>query len=192
MAGQRKPPGMRKQEILQTLATMLENPVGEKITTATLAAKMSLSEAALYRHFASKAQMFEGLIGFIEESIFSLANQIADNGESGSERAAKIVAMLLSFAEKNPGMARILIGEALVHEDERLGRRIDQLFDRLELTFKTVLKSPDPLDAVAAVRANYLLAYVIGRWQLFVRSGFKRKPSQGWAEQAPLMLHAQA
>jgi TetR/AcrR family transcriptional regulator len=180
---------MRKQEILQTLATMLENPAGEKITTATLAAKMALSEAALYRHFASKAQMFEGLIGFVEESIFSLANQIADNGESGNERAAKIVAMLLSFAEKNPGMARILIGEALVHEDERLGRRIDQLFDRLELTFKTVLKSADPLDTVAATRANFLLAYVIGRWQLFVRSGFKRKPSQGWAEQAPLVLH---
>jgi TetR/AcrR family transcriptional regulator len=106
----------------------------------------------------------------------------------GKEAAAQIVAMLLSFAEKNPGMARILIGEALVHEDERLGRRIDQLFDRLELTFKQALKTNDPLDTMPAAQANALLAYVIGRWQLFVRSGFKRKPTQGWNEHAQLLL----
>jgi TetR/AcrR family transcriptional regulator len=187
MAGPRKPPGMRKQEILQTLAHLLENPSGEKITTAVLAAKMQLSEAALYRHFASKAQMFEGLIGFIEESIFSLANQIAASAQ-GKDAAGQMVAMMLAFAEKNPGMARILIGEALVHEDERLGRRIDQLFDRIELTLKQTLKSNDPLDTEAAWQANALLAYVIGRWQLFVRSGFKKKPSAGWQEHAAMLL----
>jgi TetR/AcrR family transcriptional regulator len=188
MAGPRKPPGQRKQEILQTLATMLEDPAGEKVTTALLAAKMELSEAALYRHFASKAQMFEGLIGFIEETIFTLANQITADGATGQSAAHQTVGMLLSFAEKNPGMARILIGEALVHEDERLGRRIDQLFDRLELTFKQMLKSTDPLDQRPAAQATMLLAYVIGRWQLFVRSGFKRKPTAGWTEQAALLL----
>ncbi len=187
MAGPRKPPGVRKQEILQTIAAMLEQPTGEKITTATLAAKMQLSEAALYRHFASKAQMFEGLIGFIEETIFTLANQVSANAQ-GKEAAAQIAGMLLSFAEKNPGMARILIGEALVHEDERLGRRIDQLFDRLELTLKQTLKTSDPLDTLPAAQATALLAYVIGRWQLFVRSGFKRKPTHGWNEQAQFLL----
>ncbi len=188
MAGTRKPPGARKQEILQTLASMLENPSGEKVTTALLAAKMELSEAALYRHFASKAQMFEGLIGFVEESIFTLANQITEQGAQGKEAALQIAAMLLAFAEKNPGLARILIGEALVHEDERLGRRIDQLFDRLELTFKQTLKSADPLDQAPSAQATVLLAFVIGRWQLFVRSGFKRKPTAGWPEQAQQLL----
>jgi TetR/AcrR family transcriptional regulator len=149
---------------------------------------MQLSEAALYRHFASKAQMYEGLIGFIEETIFTLANQITAGGASGGAAAAQTVEMLLAFAEKNPGMARILIGEALVHEDERLGRRIDQLFDRLELTLKQTLKTTDPLDQRPAAQATLLLAYVIGRWQLFVRSGFKRKPSAGWREHADLML----
>ncbi len=188
MAGTRKAPGARKQEILETLASMLENPAGEKVTTALLAGKMQLSEAALYRHFASKAQMFEGLIGFIEESIFTLTNQIIENTGPGKEGAAKVVGMLLTFAEKNPGMARILIGEALVHEDARLGKRIDQLFDRLELTLKQALKSPDPLDMLAAAQANVLLAYVIGRWQLFVRSGFKRKPTHGANDQLALLL----
>jgi TetR/AcrR family transcriptional regulator len=188
MAGPRKPPGQRKQEILQTLAAMLEDPAGEKVTTALLAAKMQLSEAALYRHFASKAQMFEGLIGYVEETLFTLANQITESGAKGAQAASQTVGMLLSFAEKNPGLARILIGEALVHEDERLGRRIDQLFDRLELTFKQMLKTQDPLDQRPAAQATMLLAYVIGRWQLFVRSGFKRKPSAGWAEHSGMLL----
>lgn len=188
MAGPRKPPGQRKQEILQTLAQLLENPSGEKITTAVLAAKMAVSEAALYRHFASKAQMYEGLIAFIEETIFTLANKITEEGAKGADAAAQTVGMLLAFAEKNPGMARILIGEALVHEDQRLGRRIDQLFDRLELTLKQMLKSNDPLDQRPAALANALLCYVIGRWQLFVRSGFKRKPTAGWADQSVLLL----
>jgi TetR/AcrR family transcriptional regulator len=189
MAGPRKAPGMRKQEILQMLATLLENPSGEKITTALLASKMELSEAALYRHFASKAQMFEGLIVFIEETIFTLATQIKEeNVENGQDALLQMVQMLLTFAEKNPGMARILIGEALVHEDERLGRRIDQLFDRLELTLKQATKPTGPLDTLPAVRANVLLAYVIGRWQLFVRSGFKKKPTANWSEQASLLF----
>ena len=133
-------PGERRLQILQTLATMLENPRGEKVTTAALAAKIEVSEAALYRHFASKAQMFEGLIEFIETTVFSLANKIDAETEDGVAQAEQKVVMLLSFAEKNQGMTRVLIGDALVHEDERLQARINQLVDRLEAALRQSLR----------------------------------------------------
>ena len=181
-------PGERKLQILQTLAGMLEKPSAEKITTAALAAKLDVSEAALYRHFASKAQMFEGLIGFIEETVFGLVNKITADTQDGVAQAEQTVVMLLSFAEKNPGMTRVLIGDALVNENERLQLRINQLHDRLEATLKQCLRFsvgekevPEHIDAAA--HANLLLCYVMGRWQQYAKSGFKRDPTEFWAEQ---------
>ena len=184
-------PGERKTQILQTLATMLEQPQGEKITTAALAAKVGVSEAALYRHFASKAQMFEALIEFIEESVFTLVNQIAQTERDGRAQVQQIVAMLLNFAEKNPGMVRVLIGDALVNEDTRLQVRINQLVDRIESSVKQALQlvnvaSAGAGSASAAAHANALTAFVVGRWQLYAKSGFKRLPGEYWAEQAAL------
>ena len=132
--------GERKQQILEALAKMLENPKREKITTAALAERLDLSEAALYRHFASKAQMFEGLIEFIETSIFGVINKIIKEETDGAKQIQAIVTMLLKFAEKNPGMTRVLIGDALVNEDERLQVRINQVHDRIEMTLKQCLK----------------------------------------------------
>jgi TetR/AcrR family transcriptional regulator len=185
-------PGERKTQILQTLAGMLEQPQGEKITTAALAARVGVSEAALYRHFASKAQMFEALIEFIEESVFTLVNQIAQTERDGRAQVQQIVSMLLNFAEKNPGMVRVLIGDALVHEDTRLQTRINQLLDRIEASLKQALQlaqasAGNPaLGTQAGAQANALAAFVIGRWQLFAKSGFKRAPSEFWLEQAAL------
>ena len=186
-------PGERKTQILQTLATMLEQPQGEKITTAALAAKVGVSEAALYRHFASKAQMFEALIEFIEESVFTLVNQITQSERDGRAQVQQIVSMLLNFAEKNPGMVRVLIGDALVHEDARLQTRINQLLDRIESSLKQALQlvvaAPGagmPSSTLASAQANALCAFVIGRWELFAKSGFKRAPSEHWAEQMAL------
>ena len=181
-------PGERKLQILQTIAGMLEQPKGEKITTAILAAKLDLSEAALYRHFASKAQMFEGLIEFIEQTVFGLANKITAEETSGLKQTESIVAMLLGFAQKNRGMTRVLIGDALVNEDARLQLRINQLFDRIETTLKQALRiavSQGELDNAADVgaQANVLLCYVIGRWQLFGKSGFTRDPMAQWPQQ---------
>ena len=133
-------PGERKLQILQTLAAMLEQPKNEKITTAALAAKLSVSEAALYRHFASKAQMFEGLIEFIESSIFGLINQIGEQNESGIVQVQAITSMLLDFAAHNPGMTRVLIGDALVNEDDRLQLRMNQFLDRAEMSLKQALR----------------------------------------------------
>ncbi len=125
-------PGERKTQILETLAHMLEQPQGEKITTAALAARLDVSEAALYRHFASKAQMFEGLIEFIEQTVFSLINRIATEETRGLKQLESVIALLLAFAQKNQGMTRVLIGDALVNEDVRLQARINQLHDRIE------------------------------------------------------------
>src|SRR6266581_303404 len=133
-------PGARRLQILQVLARMLENPKGEKVTTAALAKELDVSEAALYRHFASKAQMFEGLIEFIEQTLFGLVNKITAEEENGLKQAQAILSSLLSFAEKNPGMTRVLVGDALVNEDERLQVRINQLHDRLEATLKQCLR----------------------------------------------------
>ena len=179
---QRLKPGQRREQILQTLAGMLEQPGTERITTALLAAKLEVSEAALYRHFASKAQMFEGLIDFIEHSVFSLINQIAEREGDGAQKAARMVTVLLQFGEKNPGMARVMVGDALVFENERLHQRMNQLFERVESALRQVLraaaeahKSATPT-ADAQVRAAALVAFALGQLQRFTRSGFKRSP----------------
>ncbi len=180
--------GERKLQILQAIAEMLEQPKGEKITTALLAKKLELSEAALYRHFASKAQMFEGLIEFIEQTVFALANKITAEEHSGMKQVESIIAMLLGFAQKNRGMTRVLTGDALVNEDERLQQRINQLLDRLETTLKQSLRiavTQNELDAGADIgaHANILLSYVIGRWQMFAKSGYARDPMEQWKQQ---------
>ena len=179
---QRMKPGQRREQILQTLAGMLEQPGTERITTALLASKLDVSEAALYRHFASKAQMFEGLIDFIEHSLFSLINQIAEREGDGAQKAARMVTVLLQFGEKNPGMARVMVGDALVFENERLHQRMNQLFERMESALRQVLraaaeanKSATPT-ADAQVRAAVLVAFALGQLQRFSRSGFKRSP----------------
>ncbi|MFM9914109.1 MAG: nucleoid occlusion factor SlmA [Methylophilaceae bacterium] len=174
-------PGERKQQILQTLAKMLETPKQEKITTAALAAKLDVSEAALYRHFSGKAQMFEGLIEFIEQSLFTLINKITTEETEGLKQVRRIVTILLLFAEKNPGMTRVLIGDALVNEDPKLQLRINQLYDRVESTLKQSLRfaetqSKRKMDPES--QANLLLCYVAGRWHQFAKSGFKRKPME--------------
>ena len=188
-ARKRPKPGERKVQILQALASMLQQPGGERITTAALAAQLQVSEAALYRHFASKAQMFEGLIDFIESTVFSLINQIITRESAASEgrgalQAAHIATMLVQFAEKNPGMARVMVGDALVLENERLQQRMNQLFDKVEAAIRQVLKdgsepaeSPTPM-ADAVVRAAAVTAFVAGRIQRFTRSGFRRLPSE--------------
>jgi TetR/AcrR family transcriptional regulator len=181
-------PGERKLQILQTLAQMLEKPSAEKVTTAALAAKLDVSEAALYRHFASKAQMFEGLIAFTEETIFGLVTKISGEHASGLAQTEAILSMLLGFAKKNQGMTRVLIGDALVNENERLQLRINQLHDRLEATLKQALRfavtqKEIPEDVDAAAHANLLLSYVVGRWHQYAKSGFKRDPMEFWAAQ---------
>ena len=180
----RPKPGERRVQILQALATMLEQPGAERITTAALAARLEVSEAALYRHFASKAQMFEGLIEFIEQSVFTLVNQIVERDSTGSIQAAKVVAMLLQFAEKNPGMTRVMVGDALVFENERLQQRMNQFFDKIEATLKQSLRGGLDSDASATpstdaqVKASMLTSFVVGRLQRFARSGFRRLPSE--------------
>jgi TetR/AcrR family transcriptional regulator len=182
VARKRPKPGERRVQILQALATMLEQPGAERITTAALAARLEVSEAALYRHFASKAQMFEGLIEFIEQSVFSLINQIAEREPAGQAQAGRIVAMLIQFAEKNPGMTRVMVGDALVFENDRLQQRMNQFFDKVEASLKQCLRtavegSPAPT-VEAQVRASVLTAFIVGRLQRFARSGFKRLPSE--------------
>jgi TetR/AcrR family transcriptional regulator len=195
---QRLKPGERRVHILQTLAAMLEAPRSEKITTAALAARLGVSEAALYRHFASKAQMFEGLIEFIEHTVFGLINQIVANENNGVLQARAIALMLLNFSAKNPGMTRVLTCEALVGEHERLTDRVNQMLERVEASLKQCLRVaavnveasahdapvPVPTDYDPAARASLLMSYIIGRWHRFVRSGFVRLP----AEQADSQL----
>jgi TetR/AcrR family transcriptional regulator len=179
-ARKRPRPGERRVQILQTLASMLEQPGAERITTAALAAKLQVSEAALYRHFASKAQMFEGLIEFIESSVFTLVNQIVDREPSGAVQARKITIVLLQFGEKNPGMTRVMVGDALVFENDRLIARMNQFFDRVESQLRQSLAaegagSQTPtVDATAL--ASALVSLIAGRLQRYARSGFKRSP----------------
>jgi len=190
----KREPGERKRAILHMLAEMLEQPKGEKITTALLASKLDVSEAALYRHFASKAQMFEGLIEFIEETVFSLVNKIQTDEamkDDGMKQIEAIVAMLLNFAQKNIGMTRVLIGDALVNEDERLQVRMNQLHDRLEASMRQSARLAatsgglhSSLDPNAF--ANALMAFIVGRWHQFAKSGFKRTPNEMWAAQWPV------
>ncbi len=188
-------PGERRLQILQTLAGMLEDPKGEKVTTAALAARLECSEAALYRHFASKAQMFEGLIEFIETSLFGVINQISAEEEQGLRQVEHILALLLNFAQRNRGMTRVLIGDALVNENERLQARINQLLDKIEAALKQSLRVAATQDQLSASAdfgglANVLLCYVIGRWQQYAKSGFTREPAAHWAQQWPMLCLA--
>jgi TetR/AcrR family transcriptional regulator len=189
-ARKRPKPGERRGQILQALAGMLEQPGAERITTAALAARLDVSEAALYRHFASKAQMFEGLIDFIEQTVFTLVNQIteregaAGTTDAGARQVARIVTMLLQFGEKNPGMARVMVGDALVFENERLQQRMNQFFDKIESSLKQCLRAVSESGGSATpsldaqVRASVLTAFAAGRLQRFARSGFKRLPCE--------------
>jgi len=187
-------PGQRKLQILQALAAMLEQPKGEKITTAALAARLTVSEAALYRHFASKAQMYEGLIEFIETSVFGVINQISEKEEGGLDQVRAIVGMLLGFAASNPGMTRVLIGDALVNEDERLQHRMNAFYDKVELAFKGALRvavtQGHGQEADVAARASLLVNYVTGRWHRFAKTGFKVHPVEGTALHLSLLLAA--
>jgi TetR/AcrR family transcriptional regulator len=187
-------PGQRKLQILQALAGMLEQPKGERITTAALAARLAVSEAALYRHFASKAQMYEGLIEFIESSVFGLFNQIAEREESGVAQAHAMLQMLLSFAANNPGMTRVLIGDALVGEDERLQLRMNGFYDKVELAFKQALRvavtQGHGREEDVGARAALLVSYVTGRWHRFAKSGFKQQPAENSPVQLALLLAA--
>jgi TetR/AcrR family transcriptional regulator len=184
-------PGERKLQILQALAAMLEQPRGDRITTAALAARLDVSEAALYRHFASKAQMFEGLIEFIETSVFGLINKIGDTEENGIRQVRSIAGMLLEFAEQNPGMTRVMIGDALVNEDERLQLRMNQFVDRIEMALRQALKiaatQGDLPENEASARAAMVMAFVMGRWHRYAKGGFQSKPTEGAAQQLGML-----
>ena len=200
-ARKRPRPGERREQILQTLAAMLEQPGAERITTAALAARLGVSEAALYRHFASKAQMFEGLIDFIEQAVFTRVAQITGREpsnaavpEEGTRQAMRVVALLLQFGERNPGLARVMVGDALVLEHERLQQRMNQFFDRIESTLRQCLRpaagaagSATP-SVDAQVAASVLTAFIQGRLQRFARSGFRRLPTEHLEASLVLML----
>jgi TetR/AcrR family transcriptional regulator len=180
----RPKPGERRVQILQTLAAMLEQPGAERITTAALAARLAVSEAALYRHFASKAQMFEGLIEFIEASVFALVNHVTERDASGAVQARTITTVVLQFGEKNPGMVRVMVGDALVFEHERLISRMGQFFDRVESQLRQSLRlaaeasgSATPTVDANAV-ASALTSLIVGRLQRYARSGFRRLPTE--------------
>jgi TetR/AcrR family transcriptional regulator len=180
--------GERKAQILQVLAEMLENPASEKVTTAALAARLDVSEAALYRHFTGKAAMFEGLIDFIEQTLFGLINRITSEEQSGVRQLESILGVLLGFAQKNRGMTRVLIGDALVHEDQKLQNRINQLHDRVEAALKQALRFGVTQKEIAeevdvGAEANVLMSFVTGRWHQYAKSGFKRDPAEFWAKQ---------
>ncbi|MCD0502515.1 nucleoid occlusion factor SlmA [Bordetella petrii] len=186
-------PGERKTQILQTLAEMLEQPHAARITTAALAARLQVSEAALYRHFASKAQMFEGLIEFIEVSLFTLVNQIIAVEPQGLGQARKTVSMLLTFSERNKGMTRVLTGDALVTEDNRLQERINHINDRIEASLKQSLRvavSDGDLapDANIAAHASLLTHLVLGRWLRYAQSGWRVAPTAHLDEHLRVVL----
>ena len=180
----RPKPGERREQILQTLASMLQQPGADRVTTAALAARLDVSEAALYRHFASKAQMFEALIEFIEQSVFTLVNQIAEHEAGSTAQVHKMLSVLLQFGEKNPGMARVMVGDALVFENERLLQRMNQFFDRIESQLRQGLRARAEAAGSATptldanVQASVLTAFALGRLQRFARSGFKRSPTE--------------
>lgn len=184
--GRKRPrPGERRVQILQTLASMLEQPGADRITTAALAARLEVSEAALYRHFASKAQMFEGLIDFIEQSVFSLINQLGEREPDPLQRCRKLVALLLQFGEKNPGMTRVMVGDALVFENDRLQQRMNQFFDKIEAALRQDLREAATITGTATptvdaqADASTLTAFCVGRLQRYARSGFRRLPAEG-------------
>ncbi len=186
-------PGERKHQILQMLAEMLEQPRAARITTAALAARLQCSEAALYRHFASKSQMFEGLFEFIETTIFSLVNQIIADETNGVEQARKIAVMLVTFAQRNRGMTRVLCGDALVTEDERLQARVSQITERIETTFKQALRGAvtagvlDPATEITPLAA-LLTHCVLGSWLRFAQSRWQSTPTTHIDAQMRLIL----
>ncbi|HEB60180.1 MAG TPA: nucleoid occlusion factor SlmA [Gammaproteobacteria bacterium] len=182
----------RRQQILEALARQLEERPGERITTAALAREVGVSEAALYRHFPSKARMFEGLIEFIEETLFGLINRILSDHGTAVDRCDNILKLILGFAERNPGLSRILVGDALVGETERLRTRIGKFYERIETQLKQVLREGEmnrdiPPDLPIVPAANLMVAVVEGRLTQFVRSGFARSPLDLWADQWALL-----
>lgn len=182
----------KRQAILEALASELEQNPGERITTARLAAGLGVSEAALYRHFPSKARMFEGLIEFAEDTVFGLIRRIMDDEKDALARCEKIIALLLGFSAKNPGITSVLVGAALTGETERLRQRVSQFFDRLETQFRQILRERELTLTQAGGRpvnetANLLLAIVEGHMQQFVRSGYRQSPLTGWEQQWPLI-----
>jgi TetR/AcrR family transcriptional regulator len=193
-ARKRPKPGERRVQILQALAEMLEQPGAERVTTAALAARLDVSEAALYRHFASKAQMFEGLIEFIEQSVFGLVNQLSEREVDALVRSRKLVTLLLQFGETNPGMARVMVGDALVFENDRLQQRMNLFFDKIESVLKQNLREASVLTGTltptvdAQAGASVITAFCVGRLQRFARSGFKRSPSESLEHSLALLL----
>ena len=182
----------RKEQILQALAHMLEATPGGRITTAALAKEVGVSEAALYRHFPSKAKMFEGLIEFIETSLFTRITMIIKEQPDAGQQCGEILHLLLAFSEKNPGITRILTGDAITGETDRLRQRIVQLFDRIETQLKQILREAELKEGkrtqlTATQSANLMLAAAEGRICQCVRSGFQRKPVEGWEDQWQLL-----
>jgi TetR/AcrR family transcriptional regulator len=195
--GRKRPkPGERRVQILQALASMLEQPGAERITTAALAARLEVSEAALYRHFASKAQMFEGLIEFIEQSVLGLVNQLGEREPDALVRSRKLMTLLLQFGEKNPGMTRVMVGDALVFENERLQQRMNLFFDKIESAFRQNLREAAVMTGAvtptvdAQADASVITAFCVGRLQRYARSGFKRSPSESLEHSLALLLPA--
>jgi len=190
----RPKPGERRVQILHALATMLEQPDADRITTAALAARLSVSEAALYRHFASKAQMFEALIEFIEQSIFTLANQIAEREADPALQIQRILSMVLQFAEKNPGMTRMIVGDVLMFEHDRLSARMNHFVDRLESllrqSYKALADARGSMSPTvdAQVGASLATSFLLGRLQRFARTGFKRLPTEHLTSSLPRLL----
>jgi len=183
----------RRQQILEALAHMLEVNPGNRITTAGLAKEVGVSEAALYRHFPSKSKMFEGLIEFIEETLFSRIHIIISKEQTAARRCEKILTLLLTFAEHNPGITRILTGDALAGENERLHHRVAQLFDRFETQLKQVIREAEMREGLRPViplgaAANLLLSAAEGRVSQFVRSGFQRSPTLDWQQQLDQLM----
>ncbi|MCF6219059.1 MAG: nucleoid occlusion factor SlmA [Gammaproteobacteria bacterium] len=185
--------GTRKQQILEALAQQLENNLGARITTAALAKEVGVSEAALYRHFPSKAKIFEGLIEFAEEAIFSRLSRILEEIQNPVLRCEKIITVLLAFSARNPGITRILIGDAIIGENERLHKRTNQFFERLETQLKQVLREGELSGELPGGRglpstANLLVSLAEGRMHQFVRSRFQRLPTEQWNNQWPMLV----
>lgn len=185
-----QPKVSRREQILQALAHMLEGNPGQRITTAALAREVGVSEAALYRHFPSKARMFEGLIGFIEDTLFSRVKLIEDSDHSAIRQCEQILTLVLAFVERNPGMARILTGDALAGETDRLRTRVNQVFERLETHLRQLLREAElreglRTETTAGATANLMLATVEGRIRQFVRSEFRHRPTELWSDQWP-------
>lgn len=183
----------RREQILQALAHMLEASPGARITTAGLAKEVGVTEAALYRHFPSKAKMFEGLIEFIEEAIFSRISLILAEPIAAQQQCEQILTLLLAFCERNPGITRLLTGDALAGETERLRQRIAQFYNRLETQLKQILREAELREGIRPnipinLAANLMLVAAEGHISQFVRSDFKKRPTQSWGEQWPVLM----